>query len=240
LLSTQILKLANSAMFGRTCTVVSVHHAAALLGVGVLRKFTLGSTLSNLFARRKTAPSFSLTRFNLHSVATATLAELLCDELPVHNAEHAFVAGLLHDLGRLLLAVNLPAQFESMLSCHAVSPDVPLWAFEQEFLGIDHAELSGIKTSHWELGEPIRWAVRYHHEPDLARHVECVPEGTVALSLLLNKADSFVNFLNISQFPGKLGYQDAPSLDFPGFPYSQERVLSRFEQEWKGLDKLFG
>jgi len=239
LLSAQILKLANSAMFGRARTVVSVHHAIAMLGMGVLRKFTLGSAISNIFARRKTAPTFSMTRFNLHSVATATLAEILCDELPVHNAEHAFVAGLLHDLGRLLLAVNLPAQFESMLSCHAVSPDIPLWAFEQEFLGIDHAELSGIKASHWELGQPIRWAVRYHHEPDLAQDVEGVPAGKVALSLLLNKADTFVNFLNISQFPGRLGFEEAPSLDFPGFTYSQERVMARFEQEWKGLDQLF-
>ncbi len=240
LLSAQILKLANSAMFGRARTVVSVHHAIAMLGMGVLRKFTLGSAISNIFARRKTAPTFSMTRFNLHSVATATLAELLCDELPVHNAEHAFVAGLLHDLGRLLLAVNLPAQFESMLSCHAVSPDVPLWTFEQEFLSIDHAELSGIKVSHWELGQPIRWAVRYHHEPDLAQDVEGVPAGKVALSLLLNKADAFVNFLNISQFPGRLGFEESPSLEFPGFTYSQERVLGRFEQEWKGLDQLFG
>lgn len=240
LLSAQILKLANSAMFGRTCTVVSVHHAIAMLGMGVLRKFTLGSAISNIFARRKTAPTFSMTRFNLHSVATATLAELLCDELPVHNAEHAFVAGLLHDLGRLLLAVNLPSQFEGMLSCHAISPDVPLQAFEQEFLGIDHAELSSVKVAHWELGHPIELAVRYHHEPELALEVEGVPAGKVALSLLLNKADTFVNYLNISQFPGRLGFEEAPSLDFPGFAYSQERVLGRFEQEWKGLDKLFG
>ena len=113
-LTAQVLRLANSALFGRQQPVVSARRAIPLIGVGMMRKFVLGSSISNLFSRSRTAPSFSMTRFNLHSVATATLAELLSDEIPTANANAVFIAGQLHDVGILLLAVNMPRQFEDV------------------------------------------------------------------------------------------------------------------------------
>jgi len=83
LLSAQVLRVANSAALGRKQPIHTVRHAIALIGVGAMRRFALGTSLANLFSRSKTAPGFSVTRFNLHSVATATLVELLADELPV-------------------------------------------------------------------------------------------------------------------------------------------------------------
>ena len=81
-LSGQILRLANSAIFGRLRPVSSVRHAVAMVGTSALRKFALGSSISNLFSRTKMAKHFSVRRFNVHSVATATLLELLAEELP--------------------------------------------------------------------------------------------------------------------------------------------------------------
>src|ERR1022692_2133551 len=81
-LSAQILQLANSAIFARLRPVDSVRHAIAMVGVGTMRKFALGSSITNLFPHTKPARTFSLLRFNLHSVATATLLELLAGEVP--------------------------------------------------------------------------------------------------------------------------------------------------------------
>jgi len=121
LLSGQILRLANSAVFGRLRPVASVRHAIAMVGIGAMRKFVLASSISNLFSRTKVPANFSVRRFNVHSVATATLVELLSEEVPFEASEDAFLAGLLHDIGKLLIAVSLPRQYDEILALLAVT-----------------------------------------------------------------------------------------------------------------------
>jgi hypothetical protein len=89
MLSGQILRLANSAIFGRLRPMSSVRHAIAMIGTGALRKFALGSSISNLFSRTKLAKHFSLRRFNVHSVATATLLELLSGQVVAPESDGA-------------------------------------------------------------------------------------------------------------------------------------------------------
>lgn len=237
LLSAQILQKANSAVFGRVQPIHTVHHAIAMLGVGIMRRFALGSSISNLFSRQRTAPSFSMTRFNLHSVATGTLVELLADELPVASRESALVAGLLHDLGKLLIAVHMPRQFEDILGVARVSGTSPLES-ERQLMGTDHAELSALATERWDLDAAITIAARHHHEPANARESENVPEGTISLTLVVHKADAFVNYLGMSVLPPVAAPAEPPDLDF-GIPYAEERVRERFQGEWKNLLNLF-
>jgi HD-like signal output (HDOD) protein len=237
LLSAQVLRLANSANLARKQPIHSVKHAIAMIGVGPMRSFALASSLTNLFSRTKTAPGFSATRFNLHSVATATLVELLADELPVHNAENAFISGLLHDVGKMLIAVSLPREYENILAFAAVAQR-PLIDCERYILGTDHAELSGIAISRWELAEPVQWAGFYHHEPEKARTLEG-NGAKLGLSTLVNRADAFVNYLGMSVLPPSAQPPKDPGLEFEGFHYSQERTLQRFQLEWKRLGDLF-
>jgi HD-like signal output (HDOD) protein len=237
LLSAQILQKANSAVFGRIQPIHTVHHAVAMLGVGLMRRFALGSSISNLFSRQRTAPSFSMSRFNLHSVATGTLVELLADELPVASRESALVTGLLHDLGKLLIAIHMPRQFESALELSCVTRE-PLVESERQLMGTDHAELSALATSRWALDEAISIGVRYHHEPATAKEFEKVPPGSIGLALLVHKANAFVNYLGMSILPPTLAPPEAPDLDF-GIPYPVERVKDRFQAEWKNLWNLF-
>jgi HD-like signal output (HDOD) protein len=237
-LSAQILRLANSAIFGRSQPINSVKHAIAMIGVGAMRKFALGASISNLFSRFRTAPSFSMARFNLHSVATGVLVELISDEIEFEDSNGAFITGLLHDVGKLLIAVSMPKQYEDILAVVAVS-GAPLPVCEREILGTDHAELSGLAVSRWELAEPIRWAAFYHHEPERAVDVEQTGPGKLSLSLAVQRADAFINGLGMSVLPPQPSGGEAPSLDFPGFDYSKERVIKRLELELKGLADLF-
>ena len=223
-LTAQVLRLANSAAFGRSQPINSVKHAIAMIGVSAMRKFALGSSVSNLFSRFRPAPSFSVTRFNLHSVATGTLVELISDEIPLQHSNGAFIAGLFHDVGKLLIAVSMPKQYEEILSVAAVSGD-PLLACERDILGTDHAELSGLAISRWELAEPIRWAGRYHHEPERALAVEDTTPGKMGLTQAVNQADAFINGLGMSLLPMPPVASDAPSLDFPDFAFSKQRVI---------------
>ncbi|MGD1094688.1 MAG: HDOD domain-containing protein [Bryobacteraceae bacterium] len=238
LLAGQVLRMANSAIFGRMQQITTVGHAITMIGVGTLRKFALGNSVANLFSRFRSAPSFSMTRFNLHSVATATLVEALVDELPVEFPEGAFIAGILHDVGRLLIAVTLPDDFESIVSLYAIK-NTPLTECERDVLDIDHAELSALAIGRWDLAESIQRAARFHHTPDLALAESDPGPGKVTLSLIINKADEFVNYLGLSIVRPQAMNQKPPSLEFPGFQYSQERALQTFEREWKSVGDLF-
>lgn len=231
MLSGQVLRLANSAIFGRLRPVPSVHHAVVMVPTGALRKFALGSSISNLFSRTKMAKNFSVRRFNVHSAATATLLELLSEELPFESSEDAFLAGLLHDVGKLLIAVSLPQQYDDILALTAVNGATLIEA-ERDVIGIDHAELSGLAIARWELSEAIQSAACDHHQPR-------VSAAKPALSLGVHHVDAYINHLGMSVLPLPLPCQKARTLEIPGFAFSQERVLLNFEKEIQTLANLF-
>jgi HD-like signal output (HDOD) protein len=237
-LSVQILRLANSAIFGRLRPVASVRHGIAMVGIGAMRKFVLASSVSNLFSRAKVSANFSIHRFNVHSVATATLLEILSEEVPFESSGDAFLAGLLHDIGKLVIAVNLPRQYDEIMALRAVTGGTLIEA-ERDVLGIDHAELSGLAVSRWELSEAIQWAACYHHQPEAAASVEHPHPKKAGLSLGVHHADAYINHLGMSVLPDPHGSEGAVALEIPGFAFSTERVLERFEQEIEKLADLF-
>lgn len=237
-LAAQILQLSNSAIFGRLRPVTSVRHAIAMLGISTLRKFALGSSITNLFSRTKPAQTFSLVRFNMHSVATATLVELLAEKIDFEDGTDAFLAGLLHDIGKLLIAVNFPRMYDDILATVAMT-NAPLIEVERDLIGIDHAELSGLAISRWGLSEGVQWAANDHHAP-----VETAPESTqppqkVRLSAGVQSADLFVNHLGMGILPVPLASQKTDDLAIPGITFPKDQVLSNFEREVKSLGEMF-
>ena len=234
-LSAQVLRLANSAMFGRIQPIHSIRRAVAYVGIGTMRKFALGSSIANLFSRFKLAPSFSMARFNVHSVATASLVELLAEEVPVEFSSGAFIAGLMHDVGKLLIAVGMPQEYEDILAISATN-GAPLIESERQVLGTDHAELSALVIAHWDLPEPVLKAARHHHDsgPELGFSPK------FDLSLAIHKADAFVNYLGMSVLPPGPQPEEPPNLEFGSSHSSSQRVLQRFELELKSLTDLFG
>jgi len=238
ILSGQILRLANSAIFGRLRPVSSVRHAVAMMGTSALRKFVLGSSISNLFSRTKVAKNFSVRRFNVHSVAVATLLEILADELPFESSEDAFLAGLLHDVGKLLIAVSLPQQYDDILALIAVNGATLIEA-ERDVIGIDHAELSALAISRWELAEAIQLAACHHHDSGEVSTGVHPGAQRAGLAPGVHCADAYINYLGMSVLPLPLECQKSPTLEIPGFAFSEERVLERFEKELQGLSDLF-
>jgi len=232
-LSARILRTANSASFARLQTITSVRHAITIQGIGLLRKFVLGASLSNLFSRIKGSGLFSMLRFNLHSVATGTLLEILTEEMPVENAHQAFIAGMLHDVGQLVFAVNCPKEYDQVLELAAVTGESRV-VCERKLLGIDHAELSALAIRRWGLDEELAHAVSLHHEGEAQGE-----SRRLRLSLAIKQADEFVNSLGISALP-PVSDSHAPHIfAFDDFPFSDERVRSRFEEEWLKLSDMF-
>jgi HD-like signal output (HDOD) protein len=235
-LSAEVVQSANSVTFSRSQHVESVLHAIVMVGVGTIRKFALIRTVSHLFSRRAFPADFSMTRFNLHSVAVAAMMELLAEYLPLEHSEGAFLAGLFHDVGTVLIAASMPEQYESTLAVSAVTGQ-DVFECESSVLGTDHAELSGLALELWGLPEPVRAAVAHHHAPQLAQ----APHGTacVPLSLAVNKVDALVDALGMSiQAPRAVAVPPPARIEFDGYELDQTHLLDRFAVEWKAIDAM--
>ncbi len=234
LLSAQILGIANSAAFGRSQPISSIQHAIAMIGLGAVRKFALARSISNLFGKRKIAPSFSITRFNLHSVATGMFLELLAEYVPIEYSEDAFLAGLFHDVGKLVIAVAMPEQYETIVTAAAVTCESIIES-ERRMLEIDHAELSALAIDYWGLGEPIRAAAAYHHDPDQSP----AAPGKISLAMAVSKVDAVVNAAGMSLLPAPPQGNEIPPIAFEGFSLDQGLLIERFAAEWTTAGALY-
>lgn len=189
-LSGNVLRLVNSALYGRRGNVSSVRAAVSILGLNKLRNFLLGLSVSRLWAQIHTPGAWSMARFNGHAVATALLADRIVQKAPVEYPEGAFAAGLLHDLGRLMIATALPAEFARIQAMRSASGK-PIEQCEYSVLDLSHAELSAAALARWNLPAPIQRAVLYHHQP---QHDPERKQGTgYPLSLALSAANEIAD-----------------------------------------------
>ena len=160
--------------------------------------------------------------------------ELLADQVPIEDAEDAFLAGLFHDVGKLVIAVALPQEYEAILTAAAVR-DGSVLETERLLLQTDHAELSAMAVDYWGLGESIRAAAAHHHEPD-----NCPAGfGKISLALAVSKVDAVVNAAGMSLLPPRLVAEEIPPLTFDGFSLNQQSLLASFMTEWTAMGAMF-
>lgn len=233
-LCAQLLRAVNSASHARTSAVNRVRDAVVLMGTGNLRKIALSVSVTNFMGRSRMARGWSPLRFNLHSAAVAILADILAEQVTAPDAAAAFVTGLLHDIGKFAIAINLQAEYELILQLRS-SSGKSIDECERDILGVDHAELSSLALLRWEMPGTLQRAVLYHHRPD--------DEGDdatgVHLSRIVHVADRFVHYLGISAEPPQLDPPLDGTLDLPGVDLPRADILARFEQKYKELSVLF-
>jgi putative nucleotidyltransferase with HDIG domain len=235
-LAGNIIHLVNSALYARRATITSVRHALALLGMDKVRNTLLGMSISRMWSQMKTPPVWSMVRFNRHSAAVAILSDQIASRIPgAVYPEGAFVGGLLHDLGRLLIALGLPEEFTRLVKLHEQSERS--WTeCELELLGFTHAELSAEALEKWKFPAEVQAAVRDHHNPP-AFHAG----GPIALSAVLNAANQYVNSTGESIVASKLvSAEDAGAIAALGIP--EEKIgplLADFKAEHAAMAAYF-
>ncbi len=134
---------------------------------------------------------WSTSRFNAHSIATAVLSEMIASLISVENIEPAFLAGLFHDVGQIVIAVSLRDDPDALKRLEA-EQDAGLEQLELELVGFSHAELSAAILKTWSLPASIENAVRLHEAP-----IQCSGTG-VALSGIVHAADRYVDCEGLS------------------------------------------
>jgi len=238
-----ILHMVNSALYARSGTVNSVRHALSLLGIGKLRNAVLGMSIARMWNQVSMPSSWSMARFNLHSAASAILSDTLAQRLPVHYPEGAFVAGLFHDVGQLLIALSLPEQHELILGLHAQGDRSHLEC-ESEILGLTHPELSVDALALWKLPEPIQVAVRYHHDPEAdpsPKSYVRTSRGEIPLSRVIDAAHQYVNSMGVTIRLNQ-GVEPADPRRVESFGLEPARlgsILAEFQTEFDSMAPFF-
>lgn len=159
----QLLKRVNSAYYGFPARVSTVSRAIGLIGIRELRTLSLAMSAVEVF-KGQPMHGYDMLVFWRHAVFTALLGRELARRAGVLHAERLFIAGLLHDIGHLVLFSQLP-EAAAGLNRAVLEHDDHLCELERAQLGWDHAELGGALLRFWRLPEELCLAVEHHHAP---------------------------------------------------------------------------
>jgi HD-like signal output (HDOD) protein/ActR/RegA family two-component response regulator len=166
-ISAKILQLVNSAFFGIAHSMTNIQSAVSFLGINTLKSLILSVEVFHVFEAKVHLPGFSLEQLQRHALLAAHIAA----RLPVlkHLTDTALVAGMLHDVGKLILAWKLPERFEKLLA-DAAEEHCPLYKVEEREYGFSHAEVGAYLLGLWGLPYTVAEAVALHHGPNRVPH----------------------------------------------------------------------
>ncbi len=164
-MTAKILQLVNSAFFGLSQPAANVTEAVVYLGVNTIRALVLSVQVFSQFDQR-TIKEFSIEGLSQHCWMTAVVARRIAEVEQTNPKcdDQCFLAGLLHDLGYLILASGVPEQYGQVLH-GARESGRPVWEIEQAQLGATHAEVGAYLLGLWGLPTPVVEAVALHHRP---------------------------------------------------------------------------
>lgn len=166
-LATRVLSLANSAYYGLQSEVTSVQRAVAVLGMAEIRALVLALGVSRMIDRSRLPAAFDLREYWGHQLSVAAGCRLLARRAPACDAETCYTAGLLHDLGKLLIAAYRPDDWAAI---RQLARDESLTDSEAEelLLGLDHGVVGARLLSFWDLPMALTEPINWHHAPHLA------------------------------------------------------------------------
>jgi len=203
-MSAEVLKLVNSAFFGLRRYVSDPVEAVTLLGLDAIRSLMLlFGAFSQLSDHQSSALCISPKSLRNHSLGVASRASAAAKVLDMKRAEadEAFVAGLFHDLGRLVLAVNLPDEYR-IAYLTALKRKAPLIQTEQSIFGTTHASVGACILGMWGFSDAVVEACAFHHAPD-----RCRPEFAPWV-MAVHIADALVHRANPDGRPSLYGDLD--------------------------------
>lgn len=204
-MSAKVLQLVNSAFFGLERQIFRLNEAVTILGVRLIRDLTLSSHLFEAFPQSTEWTSFSFKQIHNRSMMVARLAEDICKTVRADRQlqGQAFLAGLLHDFGMIVLASQDAEQYRVVVN-KASELQQPLYVVEKMQLGVSHAEAGAYLLGLWNLPPKVIEAVLFHHFPSSYPSSDFQPLTAVHLAdALLPSVDSVVGCKISSQLAEK-------------------------------------
>lgn len=184
-LTTRILTMANSAYYGLQSQVTSIARAIAVLGLKQIRTIVLALAVRAL-ACRGLPPDFDLAVYWRHQLLVAQTARDLARRHGVPDPEGLFTAGMLHDLGKLIIAQRAPQDWLA-INRLILAEELPAAEAEDRHWGLDHGVVGALVLKAWNLPQELTEPINWHHDPDLS------PDNAAAARCLC-LADALVNW----------------------------------------------
>lgn len=200
-LTARLLKLVNSSFYGFPQRISTVTGAIVLLGFDAIRNLLLTTSVFDMFSDNKKLSKFNQEKFWDHSLGCAVGAKVIGNALRHDKIEELFVAGLLHDIGKIVEMMFLPKQF-SKIADYVNNHHTLMRTAEESILGYNHAEIGKLLGERWNLPPKLISIIAHHHQPSAAGHFTME-------AAIVHLADIFCRALNI----GYGGDDKIPSLD---------------------------
>jgi HD-like signal output (HDOD) protein len=205
-MTARILKIANSAMYACSRQVKTLTEAIVMLGFDSIRSLVVTSAARSLYSTDNARMGLKERLLWEHSVGSAFACRLLVLERFPQLAEEAFLAGLMHDIGKLLLNLQVPAKFDEIVQI-VYNENRHFCETEHELLGFDHTNVGAMLVAKWNLPPLLEQIIADHHNP-AAFNLEA------PLLLYLDVANNLCKKLGI-------GFVDFPELDMSALVSNQ-------------------
>jgi len=226
-LASRVLKLVNSAFYGFPGKIGSISHAVVLLGFSTVKNIVLTASVLDMFKTNSGGP-FNARDVWKHSLACGVSAQCLARAVEYEFQEECFVAGLLHDIGKVVLFQLAPDDFARVVECADKTKKL-FYDSECKVLGINHQEIGGMLIEQWRLPAKILSAVSSHHNPADA------DDGDAKLTAIVHCADIFARALGY----GNGGDRKIPMIDDAAWEalkldgVNLERLFDAIGHEWE-------
>jgi putative nucleotidyltransferase with HDIG domain len=148
--------------------VTGIRAAIRTLGYDQVRDISLEASMIHVFSTARTVGGFDLQQFWDHCSSVGVVARFLAQKLQPESASEAFTAGLLHDIGKVVLLQYLEADFAQAIDMGR-RQGIELWEAERELLGVDHGQIGAWLAEHWRLPRSLQETMLYHHDLERAR-----------------------------------------------------------------------
>ena len=183
-LTSRLLRLVNSVYYGLSTPVNSIEEAVFYLGVRQIRQLAMVTPVIEDFQRLTRQCDFPWREFWQHCIGTAILTREVAASTSTETDDSVYVAGLVHDVGKIVMAWTFPAHFAE-IHRQAEPGTRDLVEIENEILGIDHAELGALYLERHRLPELMITSARCHHQPDkAAQHQQVIAAVQIADMLM--------------------------------------------------------
>ncbi len=161
---TKILRLSNSALYAKSQEIKSLANAITYLGSETLENIILQISLVNMFnTKDNDIPDFDISVFWEHSIGTAYFSTLIAKKLKLPENENHYLAGLLHDIGKLAIYQFHPIQFNDIVNLQ-INEGVSDIDAEIKILGVDHTDIGTFLAEKWKFDKDIVESIRVHHK----------------------------------------------------------------------------
>ena len=203
-LTAKILKVANSAFYGSPRKIATVQLAIVVLGFETVKNLGLSVAVLKRFHAGKAHPLFDRQQFWEHAIGCGVAARMLVRKRNRKLEGEAFVAGVLHDIGKLILIEYFPDEFgESLeLACDEL---LTISEAEMKVIGVTHAEIGGWLAEKWNLPESLVQAITYHHNP-------LAVEEPSEILMVTHTANALIRHNHIGQAGDSLGASLSPEV----------------------------